>query len=193
MFQINGAKMGFVPATPIHMYITAVRPRMLQLGGEIGDGVLLSGGLFSRLHRKCADDIASRRREGRQVAAAVRRRRFRHRGGVGRAPRSDRSQQAVSRLHFSQRASRRKYSLGRRHGRSGRARGRGGKTRLGRGEEIYQRRSRLRPFRRRHAGAIAANSSRRSSAADWICRSFCPPERRKRASGSCAWCARLVG
>ena len=44
MFQINGAKMGFIPATPIKMYITAVRSRMLQLGGEIGDGVLLSAG-----------------------------------------------------------------------------------------------------------------------------------------------------
>ena len=41
MFQLNGAKMGFVPAQPIPMYITAVRSRMLELGGEIGDGVLL--------------------------------------------------------------------------------------------------------------------------------------------------------
>src|SRR4029453_15581755 len=38
MFHINGAKMGFVPAAPIKMYITAVRPRMLQLGCEIGAG-----------------------------------------------------------------------------------------------------------------------------------------------------------
>ena len=44
MFQVNGAKMGFVPSTPIKMYLTAVRPKMLQLGGEIGDGVLLSAG-----------------------------------------------------------------------------------------------------------------------------------------------------
>jgi 5,10-methylenetetrahydromethanopterin reductase len=44
MFQVNGAKMGFVPSRPIRMYVTAVRPRMLQLGGEIGDGVLLSAG-----------------------------------------------------------------------------------------------------------------------------------------------------
>ena len=44
MFQIHGAKMGFVPAAPIKMYITAVRSRMLQLAGEIRDGVLLSAG-----------------------------------------------------------------------------------------------------------------------------------------------------
>jgi 5,10-methylenetetrahydromethanopterin reductase len=44
MFQINGAKMGFMPSTPIPMYVTAVRSKMLQLAGEIGDGVLLSAG-----------------------------------------------------------------------------------------------------------------------------------------------------
>src|SRR5581483_9732364 len=38
MFHMSGAKMGFVPAQPIPMYITAVRSRMLQLGGEIGAG-----------------------------------------------------------------------------------------------------------------------------------------------------------
>ena len=58
MFQINGAKMGFTPSTPIKMYITAVRSRMLQLGGEIGDGVLLSAGCAPGYIRKCADDIA---------------------------------------------------------------------------------------------------------------------------------------
>ena len=44
MFQINGAKMGFVPSKPVPMYLTAVRPKMLHLAGEIGDGVLLSAG-----------------------------------------------------------------------------------------------------------------------------------------------------
>ncbi len=58
MFHINGAKMGFLPSTPIKMYITAVRSRMLQLGGEIGDGVLLSAGCAPGYIRKCADDIA---------------------------------------------------------------------------------------------------------------------------------------
>ena len=59
IFQINGAKMGFVPAAPIKMYITAVRSRMLQLAGEIGDGVLLSAGCAPGYIRKCADDIAT--------------------------------------------------------------------------------------------------------------------------------------
>ena len=57
MFTINGAKMGFVPSTPIKMYLTAVRPRMLQLGGEIGEGVLLSAGCAPGYIRKCVGDI----------------------------------------------------------------------------------------------------------------------------------------
>jgi len=57
MFQINGAKMGFVPSASIPMYITAVRSRMLQLGGEIGDGVLLSAGCAPGYVQKCVGEI----------------------------------------------------------------------------------------------------------------------------------------
>jgi 5,10-methylenetetrahydromethanopterin reductase len=57
MFRINGAKMGFVPSTPIKMYLTAVRSRMLQLGGEIGDGVLLSAGCAPAYIARCVGDI----------------------------------------------------------------------------------------------------------------------------------------
>jgi 5,10-methylenetetrahydromethanopterin reductase len=56
-FQINGAKMGFVPSTPIPMYLTAVRPRMLRLAGEIGDGVLLSGGCSPGYIARCVREI----------------------------------------------------------------------------------------------------------------------------------------
>ncbi|MDP9129617.1 MAG: LLM class flavin-dependent oxidoreductase [Candidatus Binatota bacterium] len=71
MFQINGAKMGFIPAAPIKMYITAVRSRMLQLGGEIGDGVLLSAGCAPGYIRKCADDIAAGAKKGGKSGADV--------------------------------------------------------------------------------------------------------------------------
>jgi 5,10-methylenetetrahydromethanopterin reductase len=57
IFQINGAKMGFVPPQSIDMYITAVRPLMLRLGGEIGDGVLLSGGCSPGYIARCAEEI----------------------------------------------------------------------------------------------------------------------------------------
>jgi 5,10-methylenetetrahydromethanopterin reductase len=58
MFQINGAKMGFVPSAPIPMYITAVRSLMLRLGGEIGEGVLLSAGCAPGYIKKCQGEIA---------------------------------------------------------------------------------------------------------------------------------------
>jgi 5,10-methylenetetrahydromethanopterin reductase len=57
VFHVNGAKMGFVPATPIKMYLTAVRPLMLRLGGEIGDGVLLSAGCAPGYIRQCVGEI----------------------------------------------------------------------------------------------------------------------------------------
>jgi 5,10-methylenetetrahydromethanopterin reductase len=57
MFQVNGAKMGFVPSTPIPMYLTAVRPKMLQLAGEIGDGVLLSAGCAPGYIGRCVAEI----------------------------------------------------------------------------------------------------------------------------------------
>jgi 5,10-methylenetetrahydromethanopterin reductase len=51
--------MGFVPSTQIKMYITAVRARMLQLGGEIGEGVLLSAGCAPGYIQKCSAEIAT--------------------------------------------------------------------------------------------------------------------------------------
>ena len=57
VFQLNGPKMGFFPSRPIPMYLTAVRSRMLQLGGEIGDGVLLSGGCSPGYIQRCLGDI----------------------------------------------------------------------------------------------------------------------------------------
>jgi 5,10-methylenetetrahydromethanopterin reductase len=57
MFQLRGPKMGFVPAKPIPMYLTAVRSRMLRLGGELGEGVLLSGGCSPGYIANCVADI----------------------------------------------------------------------------------------------------------------------------------------
>src|SRR5262245_9718702 len=57
MLQVNGAKMGFVPSGRIKMYLTAVRPKMLQLGGEIGDGVLLSAGCAPGYIKQCVSEI----------------------------------------------------------------------------------------------------------------------------------------
>jgi 5,10-methylenetetrahydromethanopterin reductase len=70
-FQINGAKMGFVPARPIKMYLTAVRSRMLQLGGEIGDGVLLSAGCAPGYIERCVADVHQGAAKGGKAAADV--------------------------------------------------------------------------------------------------------------------------
>jgi len=59
VFTVSGAKMGFYPSQAIPMYITAVRSRMLQLGGEIGDGVLLSAGCAPGYIEKCVHEIAA--------------------------------------------------------------------------------------------------------------------------------------
>ncbi|MGE5305349.1 MAG: LLM class flavin-dependent oxidoreductase [Alphaproteobacteria bacterium] len=71
MFRVNGAKMGFVPNHPIKMYITAVRSRMLQLGGEIGDGVLLSAGCAPGYIERCVADIRKGAAKGGKAAAGV--------------------------------------------------------------------------------------------------------------------------
>lgn len=71
MFKINGAKMGFVPASPIKMYVTAVRPLMLRLGGEIGDGVLLSAGCAPGYIKNCAAEIEKGARKADKKLSAV--------------------------------------------------------------------------------------------------------------------------
>jgi 5,10-methylenetetrahydromethanopterin reductase len=71
MFQVSGAKMGFVPSATIPMYITAVRSRMLQLGGEIGDGVLLSAGCAPGYIQKCVGEIEIGARKGGKLSKDV--------------------------------------------------------------------------------------------------------------------------
>ncbi|MGH7773370.1 MAG: LLM class flavin-dependent oxidoreductase [Candidatus Binatia bacterium] len=57
IFNINGATMGFKPGSPISIYMTAVKPKMLRLAGEIGDGVLLSAGCAPKYIAQCAEEI----------------------------------------------------------------------------------------------------------------------------------------
>ncbi len=58
VFTVRGAKISFVPEATVPMYITAVRARMLQLGGEIGDGVLLSAGCAPAYIKRSVVEIA---------------------------------------------------------------------------------------------------------------------------------------
>ena len=57
ILNINGAKMGFKPSSPIPLYMTAVKPRMLSLAGEIADGVLLSAGCAPKYIGLCVEEI----------------------------------------------------------------------------------------------------------------------------------------
>lgn len=59
VFTVNGAQMGFRPTTIIPIFMTAVKPRMLRLAGEIGDGILLSAGCAPEYIRRCVDEAAS--------------------------------------------------------------------------------------------------------------------------------------
>ncbi len=71
MIHVNGAKMGVLPAATIKMYITAVRSQMLQLAGEIGDGVLLSGGCSPGYIAQCTREIAKGAVKGGKSPAQV--------------------------------------------------------------------------------------------------------------------------
>lgn len=57
IFNVKGAKMGFHPSTPIRIYMTAVKPKMLRLSGEIGDGVLFSAGCAPKYIASCVDEV----------------------------------------------------------------------------------------------------------------------------------------
>lgn len=57
IFQVNGAKMGFRPSSPIRVYMTAVRPKMLRLSGEIGDGVLFSACCAPQYIAHCIEEV----------------------------------------------------------------------------------------------------------------------------------------
>ncbi|MBI2358730.1 MAG: LLM class flavin-dependent oxidoreductase [Deltaproteobacteria bacterium] len=58
VFTVNGAKMGFHPASPIRIYMTAVKPKMLRLSGEIGDGVLFSAGCAPKYIARCVEEVS---------------------------------------------------------------------------------------------------------------------------------------
>jgi 5,10-methylenetetrahydromethanopterin reductase len=59
VFRVNGARMAFTPASAIPIYMAAVKPAMLRLAGELGDGVLLSAGCAPGYIVRCAAEIKS--------------------------------------------------------------------------------------------------------------------------------------
>ena len=57
VFRVNGAKMGFAPSARLSIYMTAVKPKMLRLAGELGDGALLSAGCAPTYIARCVEEI----------------------------------------------------------------------------------------------------------------------------------------
>ncbi|MFQ5793452.1 MAG: LLM class flavin-dependent oxidoreductase [Candidatus Bipolaricaulia bacterium] len=55
-YRIDGVQLDFKPARPrIPIYLAAMRPRMIELGGQIADGLLLSAGASAPYVRAAAD------------------------------------------------------------------------------------------------------------------------------------------
>ncbi len=68
--KLRGAHMNFEKGAPIPILVASTGPQMLQLAGEIGDGVVLSTGLTLPMTRQCLDHAAAgARRKGRDPAA----------------------------------------------------------------------------------------------------------------------------
>jgi 5,10-methylenetetrahydromethanopterin reductase len=55
LHKLRGAKMAFDQGRQYPIYIASTGPRMLELAGEISDGVLLSAGLTLASSRRCLD------------------------------------------------------------------------------------------------------------------------------------------
>ena len=67
--KLRGAHMKFLKGVVVPIYVASTGPRMLELAGEIGDGVVLSTGLTLATMRAClARAEAGLRRTGRELA-----------------------------------------------------------------------------------------------------------------------------
>ncbi len=70
MYKLRGAKMDFDAGPAYPIYVASTGPQMLNLAGEIGDGVLLSAGLTLASCRRCLTDAqAGAHRKGRDAAS----------------------------------------------------------------------------------------------------------------------------
>jgi 5,10-methylenetetrahydromethanopterin reductase len=58
IFRLHGARMAFKAEVP-PIYVASTGPKMLELAGEIGDGVLLSAGLTLASCKTCIDHAAT--------------------------------------------------------------------------------------------------------------------------------------
>lgn len=72
VFTLQDARLHLPPARPIPIYLAAMGPRMLQLAGELGDGVVLSAGLSPAYIRHSLGLVAAgAQRAGRDPGAVA--------------------------------------------------------------------------------------------------------------------------
>jgi 5,10-methylenetetrahydromethanopterin reductase len=72
IFRLQDARLHLPPARPIPLYLAAMGPRMLELAGELGDGVVLSAGLSPTYIAHSLELVASgARRAGRDPRAVT--------------------------------------------------------------------------------------------------------------------------
>ena len=71
--RLRGAHMGFLQGVKIPIHIASTGRQMLEVAGQIGDGVLLSAGLSLAQTRRCLDHAAAGARSKGRDASAVRR------------------------------------------------------------------------------------------------------------------------
>ena len=71
-FRLKDARCHVRPARPVPVYVAAMGPRMLEVAGAVGDGVLLSAGLSADAIRRALELAATgARRAGRDPAGVV--------------------------------------------------------------------------------------------------------------------------
>jgi 5,10-methylenetetrahydromethanopterin reductase len=69
-FSLQDGRLSFAPPSPLPLYVAASGPRMLQLGGELADGVLFLSGVYAPCVRFALEQIrAGARGAGRDPAA----------------------------------------------------------------------------------------------------------------------------
>lgn len=68
-FRVNGFRLTRPPAQPIPIYVAALRPRMLRVAGEVGDGVILNWLSTTDVPRSVAVVREAAARAGRDPAA----------------------------------------------------------------------------------------------------------------------------
>ena len=72
-FRLDGARMMFVPPTPIPIYLSPMKTQMLQLSGRLADGAVLSAGLSVGFVRQSLAIVEAAAREAGRDLAAIRR------------------------------------------------------------------------------------------------------------------------